>query len=364
MPRVTAKQIVDRFSASTFANVTSGVPVQPLRYRDFFPLAFNTGLTFGSIEAQTGAIMAPVVAKGSRAPRISRLLPKGITGEIPKIEVARDQDEEDFWTIQKLQDEVQAAISRGTSNAGAESQLNNAIYGDAIDTVMGVNARLEYIAKQIASTGKVSLDATNNSQGVQGLEFDFGTNVVTPDKFWDDEESDPMKDMSALSGANYGITDLATARKILDSKKIKALVYGNSNQDNSVTPTLEQANDRLRAFGLPQIVVWETEVQQENKSGEIETVTGWESNNILFVPDLEMGNTQYAVLRSSIFSAQNRTIGGVTRNLVDDFILSQIWGEMDPERLSTKATAYAFPVMNNISRSNIVKAFETAEEGN
>lgn len=364
MPRVTAKQIVDRFNENTFTSVTAGVPVSPLQYRDFFPLSFNTGLTFGSIEAQTGAIMAPVVAKGSRAPRMSRILPKGITGEIPKIEVARDQDEEDFWNIQRLQDEVQAAISRGTNNAGALNQLNNAIYGDAIDTVMGVNARLEFIAKQISSTGKVSLDATNNSQGVQGLEFDFGTNVVTPDNFWDSDDADPMADIRALGGANYGITDLATANKILESKKIKALVYGNSNQENSVTPTLEQANERLRAFRLPQIVVWETEVQQENKSGEIEDVSGWESNNILFVPEIEMGNTQYAVLRSSIFSAENRTIGGVTRNLVDDFILSQIWGEMDPERLSTKATAYAFPVMNNISRSNIIQAFETEDEGN
>lgn len=357
---INANNIVPEFSAANMSAIVNGYSLGDLRYREYFPLQFNTDLTFSNLEATTSAkVMADIVSIGSKAPRKGRDFIAAIKGEMPKIEIARDLDEHDLIKIQQLRNAVQLQ----PNNQAIKNQMIDKIYGDSTFVLDGVNARLEFVAKQLVSTGKFKTTVANNASGVQGVEVDFKVSVTNASKDWfSDAAADPIKDIQtaqdlALSkGFRYSTitVDQATANQLGNIKAVQEFVYGVANNGGTTQffkPTLEQINTRLSLYGLPTIRIWESMVNQESKAGALSAVNGWEPGNVLLSVSPVLGNTQYTTTPE--FSMNFGTTTAQT--VAEGFVLVKTFGVQDPVLVSTKATAFALPVLNDTKKNVILK---------
>lgn len=384
MAQVRAENIIPEFSQADFQEMVLHYNRPDLKYRDFFPLRFNPTLNFGNIERDTDAnVMASVVAFGSRSPRASREFASTYKGKIPKVQLARDLDEEDMFNLRELRDGVTRQINilrefptynaDGTVSLATQRQiaslggtLAQEIYADPVFLRNSIDNRLEWMAKQIASTGLISLTVASNAKGVHKLDIDFKVTKENPSADWASGSSDPIKDIKRLrkqaraKGYNFNVmvTDGATLDLILSHDKIKEFVYGVvTNQNNQVAlvePTLDQLNARLQVSGLPVIRTWDSSQVEENKKGVKVEAEGWRSGYILLSDTTELGDTRYTQ-NDDFFMNVDGSV--VTKQVVDNMILVQQYGQTDPMILSSMAKAYAIPVMNNIKRKVILKAF-------
>ncbi|MEG0848474.1 MAG: major capsid protein [Myroides sp.] len=357
---INANNIVPEFSQANMSAIINAYTLGDLRYREFFPLQYNTDLTYSNLEATTSAkVMADIVAIGSKAPRKGRDFVAAVKGEMPKIEIARDLDEHDLIKIQQLRNAVQL----NPNNQAIKNQMIDKIYGDSEFVLDGVNARLEYVAKSLVSTGKYKTTVTDNSGGVADVSVDFKVVVTPASKDWFvDVDADPMKDIQTAQNAALAkgyrfstITmDQATANRIIEIKSVQEFVYGVANNGGTTQmfrPTLEMVNARLALYGLPTIRIWETFVNAESKSGVLTTTNGWQAGNVLLSVSPNLGNTQYTTTPE--FSMNFGTTTAQT--VADGFVLVKTFGVQDPILVSTKATAFALPVLNDTKKNVILK---------
>lgn len=380
------EDIVREFTQQDFSHIVLNNTQPYLRYRNYFPLRFNPDLTFGNIERESDAnIMASVVSLGSPAPKSGRTTASSVSSQIPKIEQARSLDEEGMFNLRSLRTAVSTQIEilrrnpvynpDGTVSditnrqiASLQATLIEEIYGDAIFVQNTINNRLEWMAKRLASTGIIELDKFTNSKGVQGLSLDFKVEKVDPNKDWDDADANPIEDLKALrrsalkKGYNlrFMITDSITADRMLALESVRKFVFGLPiNPATGYTghsPNLSQLNVALASQGLPVLQIWDSFLVEQNKAGENKSFSGWEEGRIMLTDDALLGDTRYT--HSEEFSSV--ISGAVTaRQLADNMILVQQWGEINPTTLSAKATAFAIPSLNNTKRKVILKAFNS-----
>lgn len=356
---INANNIIPEFSQSNMQAILNAYPLGDLKYREYFPLAFNPSLQYGNLEGSVGAkIMADIVAIGSKAPRKGRDFIEQIKGEIPKIEIARDMNEKDLYTLQMLRN----AFALNPSNQSVRNSLISKIYEDTTFVVDGVNARLEWMAKQLVSTGKFKTTASNNSGGVANLTIDFKVKSQNAQKNWfTAADASPIDELRELQNAarskGYQYTTITLERdvldKILSNKSVRQFVFGVPVDKTTILPniTLEQLNAQLQGGGLPTIRLWESFISVETKSGELEATNGWEAGNILLSASPVLGSTQYST--TSEFTMNFADV--MTKALKDDFILVKTFGHQDPILVSTKATAFALPVLNDTKKNLILK---------
>jgi len=356
--KINANNVVPEFKEADWKAIIDAYPLGELHYREFFPLEFNTGLDFKSIEKAAGAkVMADVVALGSRAIRKGRDFVETSMGQISKKEVARDKDEYDMFKIRELR----AAALQFPNNASVKNQMIDMIYEDAPFCLDAVNARLEYEAKQLASTGKMET-LSNNNLGVKAVKLNYGVKTVSSAKDWaSDATADPIAEIEAWQeeagdlGYRYSTMTLESKllNKILKNINVKMFVLGVPVSESTVLPsvTLEQVNAELNSKGLPTFKVWNSVVQKEDKTGTRSALTGWEPGNVTFSISPILGATKHTL--SDEFTI--KTGLEMSKAVRDEFILIKTWGTEDPQILSTKGTAFAIPALNNVKKTLIVK---------
>jgi hypothetical protein len=360
---VNVTDIVKDFKEVDAQAYLEAYPFADLKYRSVFPEKYQSGLTWKQIEAQTGAkVAADVVAFNSRAPRKGRPLPGKASGDMPKIEIARDKTESDFNTYRALMNDLGQV-----NNAGARSNILGQImdwrYDDQVFAVDGVTSRLEWISKQIASNGKYSLTLTNNEAGVQTkLDVDFGiatANRVNAVKDWSDASADIVADIEARRDAartkgkilRYMYTDQSTvnqASKNAGFQKFTA-TYAAVALGMQQRPDLESMNAALSRQGLPIFVLWDSFVAIEGKDGNQVTESGWVAGNVTFSESLQLGDTQYTLTADEYVS-----VGQATKTK-SGIVLVKTWGIEDPITVITKGVAYATPVLNAAPNIHILK---------
>ena len=354
---INANNIIPEFSQANMNAIIQAYPLGELRYREYFPLEFNPNLTYSNIEGADGAkIMADIVAIGSKAPRKGRDFIENIKGEIPKIEIARDLNERDLLTIQQLRNSVAAY----PTNAGIKAQLIRKIYEDPQFCIDGVNARMEWMAKQLVSTGKYKTTTTNNG-GVVNVSVDFKVKTQNAMNKGAEANANPIEEIEKYQeeakGKGYSYTTItmsrATLNQVLKNKNTRAFVLGVPINATTILPDvrLEQLNAELAERGLPIIKVWESYVSVEGKNGEITVANGWEEGNVLFSTSALLGTTQYTTTPEFTISFADV----MSKSVKDNFILVNTFGHQDPILVSTKATAFATPVLNDSKRKLIIK---------
>lgn len=298
---INANNIIPEFTAENMNAIIQAYPLGNLHYRTHFVPEFNPTLTYGSLEGTGNAkVMADVVAIGSKAPRKGRDFIEAIKGDIPKIEIARDLNENDLLKIQQLR----ASAQLYPNNKGVKNQLISKIYEDPTFVIDGINARLEWMAKQVASTGKFVTTATNNAGGVSNVTVDFKVKIQRAMKDWfTDTDANPIEDIENLQNeANengYEFLTMTmerdTLKKILDNRNTKIFILGTPVSESTVLPSvsLEALNIMLTGKGLPRIILWTSRLSAENKAGALTNLNGWEQGNVLFSVSEKLGTTQY-----------------------------------------------------------------------
>lgn len=362
---INANTIIPEFRESDHAAfVQNEIDLTGLQYRQYFPLSYTPSMDWKNIEGTNSPfVVAPVVAWGSRAPRKGREFLESIKGELPKIEVARDKTERDLFRISELSRAVQS--NRGNASIG--NQLIDAIYDDVRFTINSVNATLETMAKSLVSTGKYKATLTNNPSGVNEVEFDFGvTSHGVPVQWGSLTDSDnPLNDIkkvqeiAAGKGFRYSTMYMQrdTLNNFLGSKHVQAFAAGFIFSSGQVVPiiTVDQVNAQLRAQGLPVIQLWESTVNIEAQDGSRSAATDWAPGAIYFSVGGNIGSTQYTTTTEF-----NLNFGETMSKVISDgMILNTMYGHQDPIMVSTKSVAFAFPVLNNVSRSYILKTAAT-----
>lgn len=355
---INSNTIIPEFTTDDFKAIVQAYPLGNLKYRGYFPLEYSPTLSFSNLEYQEGAkIMADVVALGSRAPRKGRDYFESIKGEIPKIEIARDKTEKDFINIQTLRNSRRLS----PENTSIRDAFIKNIYDDSLFCIDGVNARLEYLAKKLASTGKYELSKDNHDFSAS-LMIDFEVPKIKPSKTWDKADANPIQDIMDIQELALGMgfqlaymtTDSATLNKVLNNVNVRAFVFGVALNSSSVLPniTLERLNNELLSRNLPIFNVWNSFVSSETKSGEIVSTNAWELGNVTFSISDKLGATKYFVSPEFTMNFSDTQDKAVK----DDFILVTTYGYQDPMTVSTKATSFAVPVLNNVSKTLILEA--------
>lgn len=337
-------EVFSQANFQAFADGESGA--NDLQYRSLFPLQFNPSMDFKNIEGEESPlVMADIVGWGSRAPRKGRAYPSLASGELPKIEVARDKTERDLYIIQQLQN---AFASSGSSAIG--NQIIDSVYDDVRFTINAINARLEGVAKALVSDGKFITTVDNNSGGVKKVEFDFGVSQVdVTGDVWSNANADPLADLAAYANKGYRlmVMDGVTYNNFISNEKVKTAITGAV----VLEPTPAQLDAYLINKGLPAVRVWNTIVYNEKKSGDREEFQAWKEGRVYLSKLPTLGRTQYTTTAEF---TQNFGVE-VSKAVTDGLILTTVYGQVDPLGLSTKSVAYSVPVLNNAKSAVILK---------
>lgn len=357
-------RVLDLFKTANFeAVVTEYAPVD-LFYKNYFPSEYTPTLTFEALQANFGAkVAADVVAFDSRAPRKGRQTPGKITGDIPKVEIARVKKESDLNTYRMLQDAA-ARIGGGGQSRAVANRIVQFLYGDAEFVLDGINARMEWLAKQVASTGTLKLTIANNEGGVQtAADIDFGipgANIVNRNVAWATAATaTPIADIKARQDAarakgyrlNFAFTDPTTFSYMQQTAEVQKYTasFANNALGLQQVPTQQTINAALAAQGLPQFIIWDSYVNLESKAGVLGSTSGWEPGRVVFSATSQLGVTANTTTADEWVNIDDSV------KAVNDFIVVKTFAEQDPITVITKAAAYAVPVLNGASQLHILK---------
>lgn len=351
--------LIPEFKEAVLGARLEANPLSDLKYRNYFPTQFNTDLTFGNLEGESGAkVIAPIVALDSDVVLKGRDNTQAIKGEIPKVEVGRLKTERDFFRLNALRNAVQL----NPNNQQVRNQLYNWIYDDAGFVVDSVNATMELMAKQLLSNGFYT--------AANGLKIDFGVTVQNSAADWylagnqatDSAASkyDPIKEIQNLQSAALAkgfryqrmVMDLATFNQFIAATSV--IKFSASFAQNSLglaqMPTVQMVNTALQAQNLPVIEIWESYVNDEGQDGSLTAKSGWELGNIHLSGTADFGTTQYTI--SPEASVDLNETSKITTN---EFILVSTIGKAAPMQVLTKGTAFATPVLNSVGKRLILK---------
>lgn len=361
---INVQELVPEFRRADAQAYIETHPFDALQYQTAFPLEYQPTLKWSAIEAEFGAkVMASVVDFNSRAPRFGRNLPSKIEGDIPKLEIARDKVETDFNTLRELENAVRL-LPAGPTRKEAMQRILDWRYDDQVFARNGVEARLEWLAKRIASTGSYKLTQINNEQGIQStVDINFAipvSNLLNAVKNWNDPTADIIGDIKAIKKAakdankpapRYAWCEEDTVENLSNNLGIQKLVasYIVNALGLNQEPTLEVINAAMRRKGYPEFIIWKSEMVQENKDGTQTVVTGWEPGNVTFTVTRELGKTQHTT------SADEYVKAGVAQKTKSGIVLIKTWGIEDPITVVTKGTAYTTPVLYNSKNVFILK---------
>lgn len=347
------QSIIPEFREPDLEAILNANPLGDLRFREYFPSEFKTGLTFGNLEGETGAkVIAPIVALDSDVILKGRENTEAIKGEIPKVEVGRKKTERDFFRLQELRN----SVALNPKSANIKPQLINKVYDDAIFVTDSVNASLEFMSKSLLSQGWY--EASN------GLKIDFAVTIQNATADWFDPANaatfDPIKEFQKLqkqaltSGFRYlrAVMDLATFNQFAASEKVVKFTasFAQNVLGLAQTPTIGQINSALTAQNLPTIEIWESYVNDEAKDGTLTAKSGWILGNIHLSGTATFGNTQYTISPEA-----SMNLNETSKITTNEFILVSTIAKAAPLSVLTKGMAFATPVLNSVKKRLILK---------
>jgi hypothetical protein len=237
-------------------------------------------------------------------------------------------------------------LERGLTGS-ANTQLVDAIYNDAENMAKAVANRFELFRGEVLEKGTITL----NENGVAPPVVDFGrsgTHTVTAGTLWSDTtNSDPVANMQAwvqtYINSNgvapaFALTSTAVIGNVMRNAKIKALVGVAVGGPQLITVDL--VNATFQAFGLPQMVPYDTVVRVAGSQ-----VRPIAANKLILMPPAgePLGSTLFGTTAEAIELAEARAIA----NDQCPGMVAIPMKEVDPVRTWTLATAVGFPVLTN-----------------
>lgn len=334
---------------------------RPILWPNFFGWKNTTSISYETIIGDAAnAAAASVVSYDSAAPLRTRKSIRKLTGEIPSIRQKFRMTEKDLQEYLLMTTGI---------NADAKAVVN-LIYKDLKSCAEAPHKRLDLMVLEALSTGLLSLNVTNNPDGMVTEEaIDFGLpsgnkEVVTV--VWsatDKATVKPITDIMAVveEAAAAGITldrmfmrrSVFNYMKLADETKDYVTGWKIGANQNQVNLNLETMNSFLAAEGLPRIVIINASIEVE-KDGTTSAINPWSADNILFTPAGGMGDMLNAPIIERIFPAKHVTYAENNR------VLLKKWSETDPVHEYTACELNAFPSWKNVDKCYIMDTEATS----
>lgn len=329
----------------------------PFYWPTLFPLKKNLTLTWKALEKQAGVrIAADIVARGATLDPKTRQALNRLQGDIPKIAIKRVKQDEELTEY-----DIMVAL------ASQNSDLRALVEAWAEDTQFcweGVAARIEWIALQSISLGKVTLTGENNVGPLSEFDVDYEISenklgFQTGSSSWDNAAAKPIsKDFRAVVEAarakqinlRYAVMNTKTFAKFAENEEVKKMAasFAQNILGVAFTPTVENVNTALNSlaylYGL-QIRVIDQTITVELKDGEQKTGNPFADDVVLFTEDLVMGNTFYTI------PADFKLKGTAAIKALNGPICIKKFATEEPVSEVTQGIANAFPAWLSSGRS-------------
>lgn len=334
-------------------------------YPTLFPLTETPFLTWKMLEGQAGLkIAADLVSRGSSIPKKTREAISRVSGDIPKIAVSRDKNEDELT-------EYDIMLAMASNNP----DLKAIVEFWAEDTQFcwtGVAARAEWIALKQISLGKVKFSNTNNAGVV--TEYDVDYQIPSDQKLgvnasWDNVSSaKPIsKDFptAIAKGKSKGVTykfafmNVATLAKLVATDEMvkQCASYLNNLAGLAQTPSLQDVNAMLMRkvnFNGLQIVVVDQDITIELGNGTRTTGNPFENDVVLFSESKVLGKTHWK-------RPIDMTMGNSTAlKVMNGHTMIKKYSEESPVKEVTEGIANLFPAWNLGGRSVLMQVNNTS----
>ena len=354
--------LIDGFSEKDMQAIVNTMDLSTFYYPSLFPLKFNPTLTWQALQADTGVpIAADVVAFNSAAPKKTRDIVTKLQGDIPKIEISREKFETDLNKYNQL-------VHYASTTDGGRA-IVDFVYEDLDFCWKGVNARLEWLAMQALSLGKIALSKTNNAGVVTENVVDFlvpSGNKSGCAVTWTEGHSAtgvPITNIKAIvraaKAAGYPVKYMLMDQDTFDVMVLQDSVikfcatWVLSATSLAQAPTLAQVNAALAAQNLPTIKIIDSYVTIELEDGSRTTACPWQTGVVTFLPDLVPGNTYYSTLADELVQ------GSAAYKVKRGPVLLKKYSEENPVKEVTIGMANAFPVWATAQHSYLMYTAET-----
>jgi hypothetical protein len=342
--------------------VISTYDLKPYYYPTLFPLKENYTLSWKALEAQIGLrIAGDIVARGATINKKTREAIARIQGDIPKIAIKRTKDENEL-------NEYDIMVAMTSQNP----DLRALVEAWAEDTKFcwdGVANRLEWIALQQISLGKVTLTNDNNSSVVTEFDVDYQIDATQKLGYQADSASwttsasaKPIsKDFKAVVKAakakgislKFAFMNLDTFATFAETQEVIKLCasFANNALGLSQTPSLEQINTTLRGLaylkGL-QIALIDQDITLELPNGDRHTGNPFADNVVLFTETKVLGQTYWK--KPADFNLQ----GTAAIKALNGHTCIKKYSNEEPIEEVTVGLANAFPAWLSSGRSYLM----------
>ena len=332
-------------------------------YPTLFPLKETPFLTWKMLEAQSGLkIAADLVSRGSTIPRKTREAISRIQGDIPKITISREKNEDELTEY-----DIMVAMSSNNPDLKALVEFW------AEDTKFcwdGVAARAEWIALRQISLGKVKFTNSNNAAVVTEYDVDYlipkEQKIGVGTSYSEGVGAHPLtKDFpkalklgKKLYGATYkfAFMNVDTFAKFANQtevlKKCSSFVQNVAGVQD--TPDLETVNAYLakkkEIFHGLQIIVIDQDITIELADHSRVTSNPFEDDVILFSESKVLGNTYW---KKPIDA--KKMPGSVAEKVMHGHTLVKKYSNESPVQEVTEGIANLFPAWNLSGRSVLMQ---------
>lgn len=333
--------------------VINSYDLKPFYFPTLFPLKENMTLSWKALEATTGLkVAADVVARGASIPRKVREAIGKLQGEIPKIAVAREMDENTLTDY-----DIALALSSNNPNVKAIVEF---WANDMEFCWTGVTAKLEWMALRQISTGKIIFQQDNNQSVLSEFAVDY--QIPTSQKTgvaekWSVAGAKPLNDFrKAITDAKkksisprFAFMNLTTFAKFSENEDVikQSASFANVALGISQSPDLVTINSMIAKKpwlnGL-QIVVIDQDITLEI-NGERKTENPFLDDVVMLSESKVLGNTYWK--KPIDMNLQ----GSSAIKVMNGPVLIKKFSTEEPVTEVTQGIANAFPAWNGSGRS-------------
>ncbi len=342
--------------------VVNSYDLKPYYYPTLFPLKQNYTLTWKALEAQTGLkIAADLVARGVSIDKKTREALSRIQGDIPKIAIKRTMNDEEL-------DDYDVMVAMTSNNPDLRA-LVEVWAKDTEYCWTGVAARLEWMALQQISLGKITLTKDNNVSVLSEYDVDYEIPAAqklgyqTGSTSWDNVAAKPIsKDFKNVVKAarakgihlRYAFMNVDTFAKFADTEEVqkKCASFAANALSIQDTPDLETVNKALGKlaylYGL-QIVVIDQDITLELADGS-RPYSGnpFADDVVMFSESKQLGYTYWKT------PADLKLQGTAAIKAMNGHTLIKKFANEEPVEEVTMGVANAFPAWLSSSRTYLL----------
>lgn len=336
-------------------------------YPTLFPLKETNRLDWKMLEAQAGLkIAADLVSRGATIPKKMREAVNRIQGDIPKIAISRQKDEDELTEY-----DIMVAM------AGTNPDLKALVEFWAEDTKYcweGVAARAEWIALRQISLGKVKFTNSNNAAIATEYDVDYmlpsAQKIGVATSYTSGTSGKPLSvdipkalKLGKSIGANYKFLfmNVDTFAKFASQEEVvkKCSTLIESLTGSADAPDLQTVNSYLtkkkEIYKGLQIIVIDQDITIEQADGSRVTTNPFEDDVILFSESKVLGSTYW----KRPIDAQ-KIAGSVAEKVMHGHTLIKKYSTESPVTEVTEGISNLFPAWNLAGRSVLMQVSATS----